>query len=129
MRLLVGSIILISCISLAGCYYTTVPEEMGGSKLTAGEVKRQIVKNETTQAEILEYFGSPNLTSINRDGEEVWSYNKMRYETMRGSEGFSLILIGGSKAVSAATTKSFDLIITFDSKDVVKDYKVIQASY
>ena len=35
----------------------------------------------------------------------------------------------GSRAVSSATTKSFDLIIIFDENDIVKDYSIIAASF
>ena len=119
--------LVIPVLLMAGC--TTPPKRTGESTLTPGEVKRQITKGETTQAEILSVFGSPNLVTQNKEGKEVWAYNRMSYETFSGGEGATLILIGGSKAVTTATTKSFDLILTFDEKDVVEDYKVIYASY
>ncbi len=122
--LLVGVSILLS-----GCNYTTVPEKVGASNLTVGEAKRTITKGTTTQSEILTTFGSPNLVSNNKDGNQVWAYNRMSADSYSGSEGGSLILWGGSKAVSSTTVKSFDLIITFNNKDVVEDYKVIYASY
>ncbi len=53
----------------------------------------------------------------------------MSYNMESGASGASLIFFGGSKAISSSTTKSFDLIITFDNNDIVKDYKVIYASY
>jgi len=120
---------VLSILSINGCWYTDPPENTGNSKLTYGEAKRQITKGETKQSDILEVFGSPNLVSKNKNDEEVWAYNRMSYDTMAGNEGASLIFIGGSKTVSSSTTKSFDLIITFDSNEVVKDYKVISASY
>jgi len=119
-------LIMIS-VFLVGC--TTPPEKVGNSTLTAGEVKRQVVKGVTTQAEIMSYFGSPNLVTTNKDNKEVWAYNRMSSDAFAGSHGGSLILFGGSQAVTSTTTKSFDLIITFNDKDVVEDYKVVQASY
>jgi hypothetical protein len=115
------SLTMVSCKSSA-----PQPER---SKLTVGEVKRQITKGFTTQAEVVSLFGSPNLVSKNRDDKEVWAYNKMSFDSSRASSGASLILIGGSKATSSTTSKSMDLIITFDKNDVVEDYKVIYASY
>ena len=122
-------VILASLIFVTGCNYTTIPDKVGNSKLTVGETKRNIIKGETNQAEIMSIFGSPNLVSKNKENKEVWAYNRMSYDTQSGSEGGSLIFWGGSKAVSSGSTKSFDLIITFDKNDIVEDYKVIYASY
>jgi hypothetical protein len=99
------------------------------SNLTAGMVKKEIIKGKTNQAEVLTLFGSPNLVTMNSEGEEVWNYNRMSYSTKTGNDGASLLFFGGSRAMSTATTKSFDLIITFDETDIVKTYSVISASY
>ncbi|NQV18621.1 MAG: hypothetical protein HQ534_08775 [Armatimonadetes bacterium] len=118
------------CIFLAGCAtYPRKVESTQRSNLTVGTVKTKIIKGETKQAEILEIFGSPNLVTKNKSDNEVWNYNKMSFETATGSDGGTLILFGGSRALSTSTTKSFDLIITFDNNDVVKDYSVISASF
>ena len=128
MKTLVSIALFSLMFSLIGC--ATPPTKTDeGTTLTYGEVKRQITKGVTTQAEVLNVFGSPNLVSKNKEDKEVWAYNRMSYETASGAGGASLIIIGGSRAVSSSTTKSFDLIITFDKNSVVEDYKVIQASY
>jgi outer membrane protein assembly factor BamE (lipoprotein component of BamABCDE complex) len=89
----------------------------------------EIKKGETTQADILKIFGSPNLVTKNRDNDEVWNYNRMSYEAAYGSDAGGFIFWGGSRAVSSTTVKSFDLIIIFDNNDVVKDYSIIAASF
>lgn len=99
------------------------------SNLSAGTVKKEIIKGQTTQAELLELFGAPNLVTVNANGEEVWNYNRMSYSTQTGSDGMSLLFAGGSRAMTTATTKSFDLILIFDENDVVKTYSVVSASY
>ena len=99
------------------------------SRLTVGSVKKEIIKGKTTQAEVLNYFGSPNLVTMNSDGEEVWNYNRMSYTATTGSDGGSVLFWSGSRAMSSTTTKSFDLILTFDENDIVKNYNVISASY
>ena len=117
-------------IVMLGC--ATFPREeenISSSKLTTGTVKKEIIKGETTQAEVLNLFGSPNLVTMNSESEEVWNYNRMSYSTTSGSDGGSLIFWSGSRAMTTATTKSFDLIITFDKNDVVKNYNVISAAY
>lgn len=111
-----------------GCASSGV-KEMSNTNLTSGKVKMEIKKGVTTQAEILQIFGSPNIVTKNRSNDEVWNYNRMSYESAYGSDGGGFIFWGGSRAVSSATTKSFDLIIIFDDKDVVKDYSIIAASF
>ena len=121
--------VLIAACSLSMVACKSREPQPERSKLTVGEVKRQITKGMTTQAEVVSLFGSPNLVSKNRDEKEVWASNKMSFESSKGSSGVSLILIGGSKATASTTSKSMDLIITFDKNDIVEDYKVIYASY
>ena len=119
-KLKINLLILLVCLILAGC--ATFPasrEPVQKSNLTVGVVKKEIVKGKTTQTEILGLFGSPNLVSKNRSGDEVWNYNRMAFEAKTGQDGMSLILFGGSRAMSSSTTRSFDLIIVFDERDVV----------
>lgn len=113
---------------ISGCATSGV-KEMSNTNLTAGKVKMEIKKGETTQAEILQIFGSPNIVTKNRSNDEVWNYNRMSYESAYGSDSGGFIFWGGSRAVSSATTKSFDLIIIFDENDIVKDYSIIAASF
>lgn len=99
------------------------------SNLTVGVVKTELIKGKTTQAEVLQLFGSPNLVTKSRSDDEVWNYNRMSFETVSGSDAGLAIFWGGSRALSSTTTKSFDLVITFDENDVVKEYSVISAAY
>ena len=93
-----------------------VGESGCGKSLTALSILQilppgaKIIKGETTQAEILEIFGSPNIVTKNKSDNEVWNYNRMSFETATGDDGATLIFWGGSRALSTSTTKSFDLI-------------------
>lgn len=116
--------------TLTGCAsYGTTKEPVEKSNLTMGMVKHSIIKGKTTQAEILQMFGAPNLVTKNRANHEVWNYNKMAFEAKTGQDSMTLILFGGSRAASTTTSKSFDLILEFDENDMVKDYSVISASF
>lgn len=86
-------------------------------------------KGDTTKTEILQILGSPNIITKNLENDEVWNYDRMSYESTYGSEFGGFIFWGGSRAVSSATTKQFDLIIMFDENDKVKDYSIIVASF
>jgi hypothetical protein len=126
-NLAIISVFLISIISCAS--FPKENEPVQKSNLTAGTVKKEIIKNKTNQAQVMQLFGSPNLMTMDGDGNEVWNYNKMSYTTTEGYDGGSLIFWGGSRAMRSSTTQSFDLIIVFDKKNIVKDYRVISASY
>lgn len=114
-------------LSLGACksykYGSEGPAEK--SNLTMGVVKSRIIKGETTQDEILKLFGSPNLVSKNKSNREVWSYNKMSVEQKAGSTDF----FAGQRASQSSSSRSFDLIITFDEKDIVADYSVISTAF
>jgi hypothetical protein len=94
-----------------------------------GTVKTEIIKGRTTQTEVLKLFGAPNLVTKNRSNDEVWNYNRMSFDSVSGSDSGFAIFWTGSRALSSATTQSFDLIIVFDNGDIVKDYSVVSASY
>lgn len=121
--LLTGLIVLslISCNSYK--YGTEGTAEK--SNLTMGIVKSKIVKGTTTQDEIIKLFGSPNLVSKNKSNREVWSYNRMSIEQKAGSTDF----FTGQRASQSSSSRSFDLIITFDDQDVVYDYSVISTAF
>ena len=62
-------IILLSsllCIILVGCASAPKPLSERNSQLTQGNVQMNLVVGKTTKAEVLENFGSPNITT--RDG-------------------------------------------------------------
>lgn len=96
------------------------------SNLTVGMVKTKVTKGQTAQAEILELFGAPNLVTKNKNDDEVWNYNRMSFEVGAGTTSDVWL---GSRALSTATTSSFDLIIIFDENGIVKNYSIISASY
>lgn len=119
---------LLLTICLLGCNsykYGASNETTTESNLTFGVVKSKVIKEETTQEEILRLFGSPNIVTKNKSNNEVWSYNKMSAIDKGGQTSF----LSGSKGSSSSSTESFDLIVTFDSDDVVKDYSVVSTRY
>ena len=123
---------------LSSCMYGQPGmSEVGNSNLTPGMVKTEVTTGVTTQADILEVFGAPNIMTMNSAEDEVWNYHRMAFVQTESESGILAILWGGSaaagggarQAAAAATTRSFDLILVFDDRDVVKDYKVIAAAF
>ena len=105
--------------------YGVGEENIQKSNLTFGVVKSKIIKGKTTQEEIIKIFGSPNMVTKNKSNNEVWSYNRMSVVNKGGKTNF----LFGERASVSSSSQSFDLIITFNEKDIVVDYSVISTSY
>lgn len=128
------SIFLIGCTNIQD----VVPTQK--SNLTVGMIKSKVVEGRSTQNDVIELFGSPNLITTNSEGNEVWTYNRSSYNTKQTSGNANAGILGtgailwifgasASSAVSNASTSSFDFIVTFNKKGVVEKYKIISASY
>lgn len=99
--------------------------------LSYGAVTAKVRKDETTQEEIMRLFGAPNITTMNKNGEEVWMYDRISSTTQSDgwSEAQRFSTFFGLKTFSAkqssrrgSTTSTLTVIITFDPNKRVKDY-------
>ncbi len=106
-------------ISMVGCASVQPLEK---SNLTAGMAKTKIIKNQTTQTEILQVFGSPNIITKNKSGNEVWTYDKVSVESGTFGAYGTILIAGASGSSSSTSSRTFTLMIEFDEHDVVKDY-------
>ena len=117
--------VLLIMLVLPRCASEYRPLQRQVGNLTFAKVKEVIVKGQTTQAEILETFGSPNIMTKSKAGLEVWTYSRMSYDSTVGFRN----TWAGDSAFKASASNTFDLIVKFDDKDVVVDYKVITTSF
>src|SRR5215213_2482680 len=46
------------------------------SNLSYGTVTAMVKKNVTTQAELIDMFGGPNISTTDKDGTETWVYER-----------------------------------------------------
>ena len=125
------SLLLIVLIGLAGCAVPNPRTESIGrnSNYTHGSVQLNLKKGVTTQAEVLEKFGSPNVATIDGSGNEVWSYQK-HATVSRSAEGYATILVvGGRTSGFEQSSKTMTLIIKFDSQKVVSDFNSMSSSF
>ena len=108
------------------------PDPARKGNLTLGGVQARIVNGSTTKAQVLEWFGSPNLVTRTKDGE-VWNYTRQgtASELRQNSVGAWLLVVGGgsSSGFSQSGSTSFDLMLRFDNHDVVTDHKVLQTAF
>jgi outer membrane protein assembly factor BamE (lipoprotein component of BamABCDE complex) len=110
-------------VLLAGCA-SPPKESIEKNKLTAGQVSLTLKKNTTTQQQVVEAFGSPNLVTQSAEGEEVWTYQRHATVSNASSSGFSatIILLGGGSSSSGfeQSSRTITLIIKFKEVNGVK---------
>ena len=86
-----------------------------------------LVVGKTTKAEVLENFGSPNITTRDGAGREVWSYQRAAQVAQSSSQQgyWTIILAGQSSSASGfeSSSRMITLIIKFDEKDTVVDFR------
>lgn len=98
------------------------------SALTPGMAKAYIQPGKTSQTEVLEIFGPPDLVT-HKYGKDVWTYDKISYEVSTQGGYLTVLLAGISGGGSSTSNKSVMLIIYFDENDVVMDYKLSAAKF
>jgi hypothetical protein len=96
--------------------------------LTAGMVKKTIEKGRTTQQEVLEVFGPPDILT-RKDGREVWTYDKTTLQIEESSGYFTVILAGLESQTIKSSSRSSMVIIYFDEQEVVADYRLSIVRY
>jgi hypothetical protein len=113
--------------------------------LTHGMVQMTLHVGVTTQSDVLEAFGAPNITTLDAQGQEVWVYDRQATVTSSGSSGFSIGMLvgagggdvagggglgfGSSKSKSSQTQRTMTLIIKFGSDKKVSDFKSRSSSF
>lgn len=115
-----------SVVILSGCAVQTnaTPQADSKNQLTTGQVQITLRKNQTTQTEVLETFGAPNLVTLNADGEEVWTYQKNATVASASSSSAygTIILFGASTRTSGLeqSSRTMTLIIKFKETNGIK---------
>lgn len=124
------SIVLLSFmlgIMFVGCVSAPKPLTGRNSQLTQGNVQMNLVVGKTTKAKVLENFGSPNITTRDGTGREVWTYQRAAQVAQSSSRSgyWTIILAGQSSNASGfeSSSRMSTLIIKFDSSDIVSDFR------
>lgn len=113
--------------------------------LTHGMVQMTVRVGQTTQAEVLEAFGAPNITTIDGSGQEMWVYDRHATVTADSSSGFSIGMLlgaggsgvgggaglgfGKSKSKSSQSSRTMTLVLKFDTRKVVSDFRSRSSSF
>jgi hypothetical protein len=96
--------------------------------LTPGNVKLNLVKGQTTQAQVQEAFGPPDLVT-HRDDQQIWTYDKTSYDWDKRSDYWTIIFAGAGGDRVRSSSRSTMLIVYFDQRDVVTDYRLSAVKY
>ena len=119
--------LLVMTTFLSGCMATPTPVTDQNNQLTQGQVQMHLKVGETTKADVLENFGSPNVTTRDGSGQEVWTYQRQTQVSQSSAESsYGTIILFGAKSKSKgfeSTSRMMTLIIKFDEKDIVSDFK------
>jgi outer membrane protein assembly factor BamE (lipoprotein component of BamABCDE complex) len=103
------------------------------NRLTHGQVQLTLKKGVTTQSEVLEVFGAPNITTIDSSGLEVWTYQKHAIvEKSKSSNMYGTIILFGAGSKAAGfeqSARTMTLIIKFDENKKVVDFKSMSTSF
>lgn len=117
----------LSIALISGCATAPAPVDQRNSILTQGNVQMNLRVGSTTKANVLNTFGSPNITTRDASGEEVWSYQRQATVAQSSSSGtyWSIFLTGESSSAAgfAQSSRMMTLIITFNKNDVVSDFR------
>lgn len=126
--------VVIALLTMCGC------SQAGPSAITPGGAKKHIKPGQTTQAEVIEVFGTPNVLT-RKHGNEMWVYDKVSSRQtnaafgaggMGGGAGNGGLggggLFGGASSSERSETTVM-LIIYFDENDIVQDYQIKQTKF
>lgn len=163
-RFLIGLAIAGCCVAMVGCSAPPAnvqkaeaslpppaPTERPSS-LSYGTVTSMVKKNVTTQMELLNLFGGPNISSTDAEGLETWVYERTTSTTdtaganesrnleaffgAGGSIGPAVVgggVAGGSKSSTDArrtssSVRTLTVVVKFNPDKTVKDCQT-RASY
>jgi hypothetical protein len=126
---LLAAAALAAALSTLGCASQRTDEPAADkSNLTPGMVKINIVKGQTTQAQIVEVFGPPDLVT-HKDDQEIWTYDKTAYDYEKRSDYLTVIFAGWGGDRVRSSSRSTMLIVYFDKQDRVSDYRLSAAKF
>lgn len=141
----IGSIVLAIAVTAAPPAFAQKTDKDSANTLTHGMVQMTLKVGTTSQAEVLEAFGAPNITTMDGSGSEMWVYDRHATVSYDKSSGFSIGIFGGgggggvgaggglgfgsSKSKSTQSSRTMTLIIKFDDHHVVSDFKSRSSSF
>ncbi len=146
-----------AAVFAAGCNTTLKPEPFDANhRLTAGQVKMTVQPGKTTQNEIFNALGSPNVIALENGKGEIWTYDQIRVR--RTSQGYGAgaffatvfglgnsvnratrdfgngvgdagVTVSGGAGNTTTSVLTATLIVRFDTNEKVASYKMLVTSF
>lgn len=125
---------------------TAAIEQSSSLSVSAAQTK---IQNGMSGAEVIEALGTPNIITTDREGREVWTYDKVSTQTISsynsgGAQGLLLAgvvfgnaalgtggSVGQSSGASGSSTssKSLTIIVKFSKDKLVRDLAYRYSNY
>jgi len=127
--------IFMALFSLVGCASNLSSKENAApnSPFTHGNVQLTLKKGVTSQAEVLETFGAPNVATVDSEGNEVWTYQKnATVSTSRDSAAYGTVILAGGRTSTSGfeqSSRTMTLILKFDATKKVIDFRSMTTSF
>ena len=98
-------------------------------------LKENLVEGKTTQTQMMQTFGAPDMVTEDSSKEDVWTYSQTKHVS-NGSNlnsGITAFLpipmlawadIGGGVSNNESASKSVTLMVYFNKKKVLKSYQI-----
>ena len=135
LKLIMKRLIFLLSLSLmlAGCVTAPEPLTKKNSELTQGMVQMNLEVGKTTKFQVIEAFGSPNITTRDSNGNEVWTYQRQAQVNQSSSNsGFIFVIVAGKSSSASgfeSSSRMMTLIIKFDNNDIVTDFKSRESNF
>lgn len=122
---------IITLISLLVLNIACSSDKAGQTKINSLEVSDKLVKGKTTQAQVLETFGSPDVVEKTSEGD-MWAYSRYSNESDSIGGGVSHYIwdaglwnltgfnVSGDK--SSSSTKTASLVVYFNKNKTLATY-------
>lgn len=118
---------LFCTLSVSGCVSNPQPVTDRNSELTHGNVQMNLIVGQTTKSDVIDNFGSPNITTRDGAGREVWTYQRAAQVSQSSSQsGYWTIIFAGKSSRAGgfeSSSRMITLIIKFNENDVVSDFR------
>lgn len=140
MKQVLTLVMLFVAVGCAGNSKSSVEEKNPFDPIT---LKENLIVGKTAQTDVLKTFGSPGQVSQDASGKEVWMYSMKSHERSRDSmsagvsvynwtrnwSGLVIPSINGGHSEVKSGSRSVDLMLEFDKKKVLKDYRLSKSAY
>ena len=138
MRGYLTTLSVVAALSISGC--ANSPFKSTRDPISAGTATLLLKVAKTSQSEVLEVFGGPNIVTGDAAGRQTWTYDRMSYESGSssiggaaagagaGSSGGGGGLIWGHAKRASTASRTVTLFLYWED-GVLADYKYRSASF